>query len=186
MVKDNIQDIDQFSNQVKNIEFYLSSRWASTYTNYRLNIRRQLYKKTKEKSVLDLNLRPKLTDKHVSISHCPVLGGFVLACSSVGLDLEQYKRLSPSLIARVSSEDEIKLMPEGFAPAIWTIKESVYKCEQSFESNIATVKILAADLINKNFLKTACSFKNQKFTTFTLISVDQDLSISLSFFLEDC
>ena len=108
-------------------EFYLNLKWAAVYSEHRLNIRRQIYKKTKDKSVLDLTSTPCLRQGFVSISHCPVVGGFGYSNQKIGFDLEQYQRLSPGLISRISSPEEYDVLKSFYRPSLWTIKESVYK-----------------------------------------------------------
>lgn len=200
-----VQIIQLFAKDLPGVELYLDPKWASTYSDHRLKIRKHLFKKTKVKSVLDLNNRPKLPHQFVSISHCPVVGGFVISPYSIGIDLEQKKRLSPSVIKRIAKNDEIKLFPEEVSQALWTIKESVYKCAGNLEFNIADVEIQSLEFNSKsaishldtqnlvqtnektslkaNYLKTISQFKSQSFTTLTWISDDDDMILSISFHL---
>jgi hypothetical protein len=180
-----IQNLEFFSNQIQDLEFYLDSKWASTYSDHRLNIRRHLYKKTKVKAVLDLQQIPKLENKFVSISHCPILGGFALCNQTIGLDLEQKQRLSLSLIQRVSDTDEIQMFPEDSVQALWTIKESVYKCSQRLDKNMVSVEIKSNEKLVLNsakglFFKSESEFSNQKYLTYTWLSNEEDLCLSLS------
>lgn len=185
MTKNLVQSLEFFSRQSEGLDLHLDSKWASTYSDHRINIRKHLYKKTKIKSVLDLQQIPKLSEGFVSISHCPVLGGFALHRQTIGLDLEQKQRLSLSLIQRVSEDEEIKLFPVDAFQGIWTVKESVYKCSQCLDKNMVAVKIKSNELVNTDltkglFFKTLSEFSGQKYSTFTWISNEDDLCLSLS------
>jgi phosphopantetheinyl transferase len=183
-----IEDLKYFIDQVPGLEFHLDPKWASTYVDHRLNIRRHLYKKTKLKSVLDLDQIPKAlelktdlqTVKFVSISHSPVLGGFVLSSKQIGFDLEQNQRLSPSVLKRISDDDERQMLPAHMQSALWTIKESVYKCPKEISSNMVAVKIKSAEVVKNKYLKTLSQFNQEDYITLTLINVGEDICLSLS------
>lgn len=188
MTKDLIADLQFIMEYVPGLEFHLDPKWASTYVDHRLNIRRHLYKKTKLKSVLDLDQIPKVLQlkedpeilKYVSISHSPVLGGFVLSSKQIGFDLEQKQRLSPSVLKRISDEDERQMLPAEMQSSMWTIKESVYKCPENISSNMVAVKIKSAEVLENKYLKTVSQFNLKNYISLTLITGENDLCLSIS------
>ena len=188
MTKDLMPDLQFIIDQVPGLEFHLDSKWASTYVDHRLNIRRHLYKKTKLKSVLDLDQIPKTLQlkedpenfKYVSISHSPVLGGFVLSSKQIGFDIEQNQRLSPSLLQRISNQVERQMLPSKLQSSIWTIKESVYKCPEKISSNMVAVKIKSAEILEDKYLQTISQFSSKNYITLTLVSDEKDLCLSVT------
>lgn len=167
---------------------YLDDKSASTYSDHRALLRKQLYKRTKNKTVFDLTQFLNIAPQFVSISHCPVMGGFVIGDQPVGLDLEQFQRLSASVIQRISKLEEQNLFSENQMKSIWAIKESVYKCEASFDSNIPLVNItsvkgLESGNLEVTALKTVSEFKNKNFETLSFICTNDDLILSLSYLL---
>ena len=169
-------------------ELYLNLKWASVYSEHRLNIRRQIYKKTKDKTVLDLNSIPYLRKGFVSISHCPVVGGFGYSNQKIGFDLEQYQRLSPGLISRISSPEEDDLLEPFCRPSLWTIKESVYKLYGIHEGLMSQVKILDFKVISNKELEgdaitvslASAIYKDISFQIVSLIDPKQDVILSIS------
>lgn len=184
----NLLQVISYLERQFNGDIHLDLKSASTYSDHRLKLRKALYRKTKIKNVLNLNHFPNIDPKYVSLSHCPVMGGFVISQQPVGLDLEQYQRLSSSVLKRISKDEEQKLFTENQMKALWTVKESVYKCEKSFESNIPSVKILSKEVLespNKElqgvFLKTTSEFKGKAFTSLSYLNADEDICLSISF-----
>lgn len=192
-----VKAILEFNNL--NAEFFCDTKWASTYSEHRLNLRRHVYKKTKNKSVLNLNERPKLPDQFISISHCPKMGGFVISKEKVGLDLEQHQRLSLNSIRRVATESEIERFDDHHYPLIWTIKESVFKCGSGVDVPMSKVSILdfkinsisnqkIEDENKKNlntteiqFVKVSAQFQQIKYDVYSFISQADDVCMSLAF-----
>ena len=75
---------------------------------------------------------PKLPEVSISISHCPVLGGFIFSHNkniSLGLDIEKMDRVNLQSIQRVSGFDEINESPE--ISFLWVAKEAAFKCVPS-------------------------------------------------------
>lgn len=182
-------------------ELYLDSKWASTYSQHRLKIRRQVYKKTKDKTVLDLDSVPCLKIGFVSISHCPVMGGFIFSKQRLGFDLEQYQRLSTSLIDQISFSEEQILCRDSFKNSlknsIWTIKESVYKLYGVHEGLMSQVKILDLKKIPNQKVEekstdqetqekgveislALCTYKDIRSQTLSFVIPSSDLVISIS------
>ncbi len=182
-----IKHFEYISKQVPGLEFHLNVKWASTYTDHRLNIRRHLYKKTKNKIVLDLkhipkalNIKNESDQVYVCISHCPVLGGFLLSEKPIGFDLEQKQRLSPGLLQRISDAKERQILPHQIQPALWTIKESVYKLSDTANSNMVGVTICASEVVQDFILKTESDFNGKIYITWTLLADPEDLCLSVS------
>jgi len=68
----------------------------------------------------------------ISISHCPVVGGYVFSSEknkALGFDVELVDRVRPSLIGRISDAWERTQVSD---PALlWVMKEAVIKCVRS-------------------------------------------------------
>lgn len=73
--------------------------------------------------------KPWIPFVSISISHCKVLGGFIFSmdsCMSIGLDIEEVKRVRSDVIARLSQKKEIQQAPTD--ALLWVAKESSFKC----------------------------------------------------------
>ena len=85
--------------------------------------------------------RPYIPDVSISISHCPLLGGYIFSLDknvSLGLDIEKARRVNRS-IQHVSSQKEMGESPVN--SLLWVAKESAFKCvptggQQHFLSDI--------------------------------------------------
>ena len=65
----------------------------------------------------------------ISVSHCPVFGGFIFSNDkniSLGLDIEKADRVNLRSVEYVSSLEEIKASP-GIS-FLWVAKEAAFKC----------------------------------------------------------
>ncbi len=185
-----------FESQKLEIDFFCDLKWASTYSEHRIKLRKQIYKQTKNKSVLDLKQRPSLIDQEISISHCPKIGGFVISKNKIGLDLEQYQRLSPNLIQRITTNDELKKIGEDQLQIIWTVKESAFKSSGGLAKLMSEVQILnnkelqvnfGHDSESKQFINldhscfiTEAKIQDSKFVVYSLISRPDDVCLSLA------
>jgi hypothetical protein len=111
----------------------IDETWNSTVRNHRSHIRSNLCDslaaagESDLQQWLDLKNRPMPKAHNVSISHCPVAGGFaqIPKPHKVGLDLEDLSRDITSVVSRISTADELKVAPS--AAALWVAKESVLK-----------------------------------------------------------
>lgn len=77
---------------------------------------------------------PRIPGVSISISHCPILGGFIFSHDkniSLGLDVEKMDRVSLQLVQRVSDFDEVNEAPE--VSFLWVAKEAAFKCIPSGE-----------------------------------------------------
>lgn len=189
----------KFFFESENLDLYFSCdfKWASTYSEHRLKLRRQLYKYTKNKSVLDLTQRPGLPEQSISISHCPKIGGFVISKKKVGLDLEQYQRLSQNLIQRISDNVELKYFDNNSYQIVWTVKEAVFKASQGQAKVMSEVKILNNQETQLNqisiegsensknndliYFKTEVQVQNLKFKVYSMVSKSDDVCLSVAF-----
>ena len=83
-------------------------------------------------ALLTPGTRPQNPVTSISVSHCPVAGGFVFSFNkkiSLGLDMEQSHRVSLPVISRISTREEIRQAPAR--SLLWTAKEAVFKCVTS-------------------------------------------------------
>ena len=104
--------------------------WSSGQPEYRLRLREALAKQVASKSdwqqALNLDRPPRLQECSVSISHSPLLGGFLLSSQShIGFDIEQQARISSAVIRRICSEEECAQAPQ--LNFLWSAKEAAYK-----------------------------------------------------------
>jgi len=77
--------------------------------------------------------KASLTSCHSSVSHCPLLGGYVglteahPALLQIGFDIEEVDRVSPEASERVSNPRDHSI--GGITPALqWSAREAAYKC----------------------------------------------------------
>ncbi len=123
-------------------EIFLSSKWSSSTPGHREEIRTELYKKTKEKSFLNLNELPRSENFFISISHTKSLGGYALHLNKeVGFDVEEVSRIKPNVVARISTQKDLELFNDENAHYLWVIKEAAFKmmkgeCDVMTESQI--------------------------------------------------
>lgn len=103
-----VEELDRISHELS----------APIAENWPLNWREKLHQ---------LENRPYLPNVSISISHCPLVGGFIFSMDqhvSLGLDIEKVSRVN-RVIEYVSSQEEIKQMP--MKPLLWVAKEAVFK-----------------------------------------------------------
>ena len=94
------------------------------------------FSQKQRRALLTPGSRPQSLAAPISVSHCPVLGGFVFSFNkkiSLGLDMEQSHRVSLSVINRISTREEVKQAPAR--SLLWTAKEAVFKCVTSEETD---------------------------------------------------
>ena len=100
--------------------------WGSTNLGYRRQIRDALREFTGENHS-DLEKPPISTEYSISISHSHTAGGFAAVRKPlfVGFDIEETARIQASVVARVSSTDEVVTAPSS--AALWSAKEAAFK-----------------------------------------------------------
>lgn len=136
---------------------YLRKRLVITLKSYYEKYKNQLFKdQTSETLCKEWNrlLLPEHSLQNsiaaVSVSHCPLLGGFVFSLNSnisIGLDVEVAARVNRRLIQRVSRLGEIAKAPDN--ALLWTAKEAACKCI-SFNQKTSLLK----DCIISHWTKT--------------------------------
>lgn len=183
-------DLDVFfnwltKNQDPSLAAKLQKKWASTYTDNRLLIRKDIYKALKHKSVLDLTKIPRVPDKNISISHCPIMGGYILSDRPVGIDFEQYRRISLKLVERVIAKEEGVFFKDYPYQILWTIKESAYKALHLQNIPVTEIKIKKIEVIKVDselsVYKSLCDIKDQKAVNYSVINEELDLVCSVSY-----
>lgn len=120
----------------------ISKSWSAGSENYRSQLRLALLDSLTDKSnfpgleisniaaaaINDLSAPPKVVGYSISISHCPIAGGFLVSPindGQVGLDLEDRAKVSREIVLRMGDESEVLLAPE---PAVlWAAKEATFK-----------------------------------------------------------
>lgn len=109
--------------------------WASRAPGHREALRKGLIRDLRDRGCLretdrtdlaDLSRPPELAGFGVSISHSPLLGGYLISeRARIGLDIEEKNRLRRDIVARVCSQDEIAAAPHW--SFLWSAKEAAYK-----------------------------------------------------------
>ena len=143
-------------------EVFLSSDWSSAVPKYRDEIRIELYKKSRDASVLDLKKLPKSDKFFVSISHCKSLGGYALNLKEpIGFDVEEKQRLTAENIMRISTEQERALFGEDLQDYLWPIKEAAFKRFEGAVGVITDVKALEFKKVNEQTFEGLLDVKGQ-------------------------
>lgn len=115
----------------------LSKEWSSQRDNFRENLRSEMMREIHqtewgagvEEAFLPGDLGG-LFRGMFSVSHCPLMGGFILQekrilGQGIGLDLESIERVAPEVVVRISSENELRESPDP--SSLWVAKESLFK-----------------------------------------------------------
>ena len=80
-------------------------------------------------SLLQPGPRPHLPGIPISLSHCPLMGGFVFSVgeetAGLGLDIEQDDRVGAELVARIAGKRECEESPRP--SLLWVAKEAALK-----------------------------------------------------------
>ncbi len=115
------------------VDWRFSKEWNSKVKNHRELIRQDLVKtlgiseESLTKKLLDLKVLPMAPEVDISISHCPLIGGYAWAQSGyrIGLDIEMINRVRQEHVLMISTPNELEMARD---PAnLWVIKESAYK-----------------------------------------------------------
>lgn len=114
---------------IQNFDFVLKTEWASSVDQYRQAIRRYIYENIySSQSILQLDHRPIIQGRGLSISHNKNCGGFVTSTDvqNLGFDIESNHRFSVESMARFSAnKNEVLNAPS--AACLWTAKEAAFK-----------------------------------------------------------
>ena len=100
-------------------------------------------------NLLKLGTKADCPFASVSISHCNYLGAFLFTFDkrlSIGFDIEQKKRITKKIIARISSKEERDQAPNN--ALLWVAKEAGFKC---LSDNKA--QLLLSDCLISNWKK---------------------------------
>lgn len=114
---------------LQDFELILKSEWGSEHLNFRQQIRQSILDTySTDETVLDLEQKPEIAGRSLSISHNRLNGGFATStqAESLGFDIEVTARLDARNTKRFSVHDEeIQSAPSG--AALWTAKEAAFK-----------------------------------------------------------
>lgn len=150
----------------------IKSEWASIHPQHRINIH------------ADIGLKSDHAKTYTSISHCPLLGGFVKSPLPVGIDIEITGRVQWRVVHRVSSQIECSEAPN--AAALWSAKEASYKALKHYSqpSVLSQISIGVWEKIDSQTEK----FELLNFSDFQAPAsnkgiVIQDEKVTLSFFI---
>lgn len=112
----------------RDFQFRVNAQWGSGLEDGRGRLRADIRSTLlPNEDISHLNARPRMNSHSVSISHTQGLGGWVSVRRPlrVGFDIERAERLTPEVIRRISTPDEINRSPDY--RLIWTAKESAFK-----------------------------------------------------------
>lgn len=176
-------------NEDPSLALKVQKKWNSTYTDYRLLIRKDLAKRLGAPEILDLSDFPKNLSRNISISHSPIFGGYALSDRPMGLDVEQLRRISLHLVKRVCQPEELKWLEKNplWSPCVWTLKEASYKALRLTEEVLS--EIVVKDIIEVDkpegfagqILSSECSYKKQKLKALSVFSEEFDVVASISY-----
>ena len=118
------------------LSFNLFADFNSSAPDYRKLIRDHLFAEhsahfSREQlaQLSDLQVVPKASQGHFSISHNQKIGGFSYSELHHGFDAEVTKRISSAIIERTSTVQEIKDVPD--LSFLWVAKEAAFKALDS-------------------------------------------------------
>jgi hypothetical protein len=103
------------------VRIFIETLWSDQNPNYRQHLQCEIE-------------RVSTAESNVSVSHCPMAGGFALTLSRefIGFDLEVASRVRPTLARRIcQTEEEFRSAPD--AAALWASKEAAYKSLRGFQ-----------------------------------------------------
>ncbi len=110
----------------------ISAEWASDRADHRRLIRESLRRdlgltSAEHDRLSDLKLRPSVSGWSISISHCPLAGGWLARKSQDGLgfDLEDSTRIREPLVNRIAGPGELGGCPDP--RRLWVAKEAYFK-----------------------------------------------------------
>ena len=115
-------------NARKKLRKLLVKELKISYSTLKKTLPEDFFRKHCEK-LLTPGTRPNCSFAAISVSHCPVLGGFVFSFNreiSLGLDMEQSHRVNEQLIGRLSKAEELRQAPDH--SLLWAAKEAAFKC----------------------------------------------------------
>lgn len=106
---------------VPHLKVFFKSEWGSQNPEHRNLLKTELAQHNETNNV---------TPYH-SISHCPAVGALVLSSSPIGVDVEKSARVELKIVARVSSPQELEIIP---SPAsLWCAKEAAFKALRPYQ-----------------------------------------------------
>lgn len=112
----------------KELRKLLVKELETTYGSLKKSLPNDFFGKHCEK-LLTPGTRPNCSFATISVSHCPVLGGFVFSFNqkiTLGLDMEQSHRVNEQLMGRLSKTEELQKAPDP--SLLWAAKEAAFKC----------------------------------------------------------
>lgn len=128
--------------------FFVGDLGSTTHADYRQQLRQLLqhnlasHKFAASEQLLDLQILPNHEQLSLNISHSLKAStfGWCEKPSSLGIDIESADRLSPQVLKRVCSLEEIESCP--YIPHLWTAKEATFKSLRKENIVISNVEVL--------------------------------------------
>lgn len=113
------------------LQIFAHPDWGSHNPAHRDLLRAEIQKHTEGKNL------------YHSVSHTHDLGLFALCEFPIGVDLEITSRVQNKVVARVSSDKELRMAPG--AAALWCAKEACFKALKTFEQPSVVSQISIGD-----------------------------------------
>lgn len=171
---------------IKDNTLLLNTNWGSDNSNNRALIREKIKfflnnEKNIYNSVMNLATLPQSEDFHISISHCKMLGGFVLSNEKapIGIDIEMSERVKLKTVQRISNHFDHLDFP---SPAeLWTAKESSFKVIKKYNpKTISQISITQWEKTNSSFNKFHWALPSLKLSGIGVSLKHKNFSMSLA------
>lgn len=173
--------------------FRVDPTWSSREDGHRQLIRQEVAQAFSERGwplpgyLMEPGTPPVLGDPPMSLSHCPLAGGFALTSptklTSLGFDIESTERVTVSVVSRISTPEEVNLAPDP--ASLWVAKEATYKALPRAIQPFVTsqIEIVGWLTLGQNFYRFNAGLKgSQHFRNASGVVVASD-SLKMGFFV---
>ncbi|UXR65900.1 4'-phosphopantetheinyl transferase superfamily protein [Bdellovibrio bacteriovorus] len=113
------------------LQIFAHTDWGSNNPSHRELLRAEIQKHTSG------------TTLYHSVSHTHDLGMFALCEFPIGVDLEITLRVQDKVVARISTDEELRIAPNP--SALWCAKEACFKALKTFEQPSVVSRISVGD-----------------------------------------
>jgi phosphopantetheinyl transferase (holo-ACP synthase) len=173
--------------------FQINPEWSSRHEGHRLEVRQEVMRALQLRGwslpnhLLEPGSLPSAGDPPMSVSHCPLAGGFALTAParnvSLGFDLEAIERVTAPIVSRISEPKELAIAPD--LASLWVAKEASYKALPRSIQPLVTSQIEIGGwlTLGQNFYRFNAGLKgSQHFGNAHGFVVDFD-SLKMGFFV---
>lgn len=176
-----------------NFFFEVNFAWSSRHEGHRQAVRNEVLRAFQLRGwslphhLLEPGSLPSVDDPPMSVSHCPLAGGFALTAPStnvsIGYDLEATERVTAPIVSRISEPDELATAPDP--ASLWVAKEATFKAlPRSIQPLVTSqIEIVGWLTLAQNFYRFNAGLKgSQHFGNAHGLVVDFD-SLKMGFFV---